>query len=124
MLNVLVVDDNAAIRDLNTKILEKLNCRVTEMAESVKALKMLESENPFDVIFVDYRMPYINGLELFKKIRAIHPDAAVVLTSVSTNIEPLSLTDVEGLVDYIFGYTDKTRIKQALDKAVALNGRG
>jgi two-component system, NtrC family, nitrogen regulation response regulator NtrX len=118
MLNVLIVDDNAGIRDLNAKLLRQLDCNVTEVSDSAQALKLVEQENPFDVIFVDFRMPYMNGLELFERIRTLHPDAAVVLTSVSPNIETQALAQVKGLADYIFGYTDRGRFKAALDKAL------
>lgn len=117
MLTVLLVDDNAGIRDLNAKILEKLDCEVIQMGDATKALSLLEDGNQFDVIFVDYRMPYINGIELFERIKSMHPHASVVLTSVSPNIETQALIEINGLKDCVLGYADRARFKLALDRA-------
>ncbi len=66
---VLIVDDNANNRIIVRQMLLLRNIVVTEAENGFDALKLLTRGGPYDVILMDYHMPYMDGLETIEKIR-------------------------------------------------------
>jgi len=73
---VLVVDDEAVIRDLCTRTLA--DYRVLEADNGRAALDLLEHE-PVDLILADVMMPLMNGLDLLQQVKERNPDQMVVV---------------------------------------------
>jgi CheY-like chemotaxis protein len=78
---VLVVEDNAAIGEFATQLLQDLGYRTELATNAVEALARLEAPTPFDIVFSDVVMPGIGGVELARIIKGRWPDVQVVLTS-------------------------------------------
>jgi two-component system response regulator AtoC len=66
---ILVVDDEASLRDAVGRILAAEGYEVREAEDGRAALRLLEAEQ-FDFILCDLRMPVMGGLELLKEITA------------------------------------------------------
>lgn len=77
ILNVLVVDDEAVVRDLLRRFLNLLPVRAVIAGGGREALE-LAGKDSFDLIFLDIRMPVMNGLEVFSGIRKILPGVPCV----------------------------------------------
>ena len=77
ILNVLVVDDEAVVRDLLKRFLNLLPVKAVIAAGGQEALELAKKEK-FDLVFLDIRMPGMNGLEVFSEIRKIIPGAPCV----------------------------------------------
>ncbi|HXA48600.1 MAG TPA: response regulator [Burkholderiaceae bacterium] len=80
---VLIVDDNAIAREVLSSMIESLGWQVEVAASGKIALSMLQS-NPhsYDVIFMDWKMPEMDGLETASKIRELqhgHPTPAIII---------------------------------------------
>ncbi len=84
---VLVVDDSATMRGIVRKILSasKFPLEIAEVDEGVKALKELKNGS-FDIVFLDYNMPGLNGIETLSELRREHPHVATVMMT-STDSE-------------------------------------
>ena len=68
-LNVLIVDDNDDIRMALSLLLRELNdCDVTVAPDGLACLELLANEQ-FDVMFLDYKMPGIDGLGVLQRLR-------------------------------------------------------
>ncbi len=67
--NVLIVDDNVNNRMILRQMLSLHKINSTEAANGIEAIKVLSEKNNFDVIIMDYHMPYMDGIETIKKIR-------------------------------------------------------
>jgi PAS domain S-box-containing protein len=78
---VLVVEDNAAIGEFATQLLQDLGYRTELATNAVEALARLETTTPFDIVFSDVVMPGIGGVELARIINGRWPSVQVVLTS-------------------------------------------
>jgi CheY-like chemotaxis protein len=59
-------------------MLGKLGYEVIAEETGVGGLKLMEKQD-FDLVFVDVSLPYINGIEVFRYIRVVHPYTPVVL---------------------------------------------
>ena len=75
---VLVVDDEAPIRQVARRILETVGYRVIEASNGFEALALLEEGTPLDLLMADLQMPEINGEEMARRIRAARPDLNVL----------------------------------------------
>lgn len=67
--NVLIVDDNLNNRLILRQMLSLNKISSKEATNGIEAIKILSENNKFDVIIMDYHMPYMDGLETIKKIR-------------------------------------------------------
>ena len=75
---VLVVDDEAPIRELFNDLLKKENCIVKSAATGEEALTKINGED-FDIVLLDIKLPGISGLETLKQIRASKPNLIVIM---------------------------------------------
>ncbi|WP_143961531.1 response regulator [Litoribacter populi] len=66
----LVVDDNGNNRTIIHEMLRLKGIDITEASSGYEALQMMGKSNDFDVILMDYHMPYMDGLETIRKIRS------------------------------------------------------
>src|SRR5215210_375157 len=97
---ILVIDDEAAIRDSLRMILEYEGYEFLGAASGQDGLAMVERENP-DLVFLDIKMPGMDGLEVLQRIKAADETVPVVMISghatVTTAVEATKL----GAFDFI-----------------------
>ena len=75
---VLVVDDQKGMRLTLAAILDDQGYDVTEVEDGYRAIEVLE-QVPFDLVFMDIKMPGINGVQTFREIKKIVPKSVVVM---------------------------------------------
>ncbi|MCJ7774096.1 MAG: response regulator [Desulfobacterales bacterium] len=79
---ILVVEDDNGARDFTNKVLQKFGYIVYEAENGASALSMVQEKNlRIDMLFTDFIMPEMNGIELAKAIVNILPDIKVLYTS-------------------------------------------
>jgi len=79
-VTILIVDDNAAIRRLIRRAISHLATAVYECADGADAMSAY-SECQADLIFMDIRMPRLDGLAATKQIMRAHPSARIVIVT-------------------------------------------
>ena len=87
---ILVVDDDAAVRDLTVRALEALNYQVLEADNGRVALDLLRGNGVVDLALIDLVMPGMNGRQLATRIRASDPERKILFM---TGYDDLSGTD-------------------------------
>jgi CheY-like chemotaxis protein len=92
-MSILLVDDNAAIRQGLSQKLQSLGCAVVEVADGLRAL-MLARAQSFRAVVLDQRMPLMDGLRLARNLRALPGCEAIPLILLTTDkletIKPLA----------------------------------
>ena len=80
LTRVLIVDDSGTMRSIVRKILSacRYKLEISEAAEGNAALQQIRDGN-FDLVFLDYNMPGLNGLEMLSEIKRKSPRLAVVM---------------------------------------------
>ncbi|KAF9870050.1 response regulator receiver rim15p [Colletotrichum karsti] len=68
-LDVLICEDHPVSRMVMEKLLEKLRCRTISVSNGSEAVRYAMSEIKFDIIFLEYRLPQINGADVARMIR-------------------------------------------------------
>jgi CheY-like chemotaxis protein len=87
---ILVVDDDAAVRDLTVHALETMNYRVLAADNGRLALDVLRQTDTIDLALIDLVMPGMNGRQLATRMRASDPQRAILFM---TGYDDLSGTD-------------------------------
>lgn len=88
MRNVILVDDNTALLHV-VKVALSMNYNIVDFFDSKKAIAYLnDTNNNWDVIISDYKMPQYNGVDVLKTARDTKPDAIrVLLTGFADEVE-------------------------------------
>ncbi|HRF90660.1 MAG TPA: response regulator, partial [Desulfobacter postgatei] len=78
--HILLVDDDAAVANLEQQILERLGYQITMRTGSLDAVEVFRS-NPdaFDIVITDMTMPNMTGDQLAEEILSIKPDIPIVI---------------------------------------------
>lgn len=79
---ILVVDDQAEARDLMTFLLKRSSYEVLVADNGYQGIIIAAAENP-DLIVADINMPFIDGIEMIKILRAEHKDRSVPIIAVT-----------------------------------------
>ena len=87
---ILVVDDDAAVRELTVHALEALNYRVLEADSGPVALDLVRGNQPVDLILIDLVMPGMSGRDLATRLRVEDPNQVILFMS---GYDDLSGTD-------------------------------
>jgi two-component system response regulator HydG len=114
-IKVLVVDNEKVIRDFFNQLLSQLGLEVMEAEDGYKALELVKKEK-FDLFFVDVRLPGLNGLDTYRRIRKIDPYASVVMVTGHTVEKLLKQTQEEGSYGIIRKPFDISQIKDVVSK--------
>jgi CheY-like chemotaxis protein len=79
---VLVVDDEDMVRDLARLVLERHGLRVLVAADGEEALAQYDANREaIDLVVLDYSLPGMTGLQVFKELRKLDPEVCVVFAS-------------------------------------------
>ncbi len=100
--NLLVVDDDTAMRQMLEGLFRREGYEVSEASSAPAALE-LAREREYDVVLSDVRMPGGSGIDLMRELRRVQPRARVVLMTAFGNVE----SAVEAMRDGACGYTVK-----------------
>src|SRR4029077_1006122 len=113
---VLVVDDEAPIRQMEMRILQKAGYRVAEAASGPEAIRMLEEGLVLDLLIADLEMPELTGDVMVRRIHAVRPNLKVLY--VTGNIG--RVLDARSLVWEGEAFLDKPFTGKGLLEAVSL----
>ena len=97
---ILVVDDEEGLREGLTRLLEDEGYRVLGAASGEQALEIVR-QNHIDLVLTDMRMPCMNGIELLKKVRAIHQEIGVIILTGFGEIESYIEAMNFGAMEYV-----------------------
>ncbi len=121
-LRVLLADDDATSKIVVKKYLEKMGHQVLAVDNGVQALSKLHKA-PFDIVFMDIQMPYLNGIEVTRAIRLGEagitnrnvPVIAITAYAMSGDKEKFLQA---GMDDYISKPVDMENLKALLERMV------
>ena len=118
--NILVIDDEKAIRNTLKDILEYEKNRVTLAANGIEGLELLKKET-FDALLLDIKMEGMDGMEVLEQVTALYPDMPVVMISGHGTVDTAVKAIKMGAYDFIEKPLDLNRLlitlRNALDKS-------
>lgn len=119
MSNILIIDDEKAIRKTLSEILSYEGYKIDEAGDGEEGLKKFRDKS-YDVVLCDIKMPKLDGIEFLDKSREANPDIPVIMISGHGTIETAVEAVKKGAYDYISKPPDLNRllitIRNAMDK--------
>lgn len=115
--NILFVDDDLDILDMVEKYLKRHEYRIHTCDNGLNALKMLQ-EKDFAVVFTDYKMPELNGLELLAAIKKYRPATEVVIITGYGSMESAIQAMKFGSYDYLQKPFKLDHLKLIIDRII------
>ena len=121
MSRILIIEDEAAIRRVLTKILSEENDTyiVEDAEDGIQGLERIKN-NDYDLVLCDIKMPKMDGVELLEAVKKIKPEIPMVMISGHGDMETAIQTMRLGAFDYISKPPDLNRllntVRNALDK--------
>ncbi len=120
MADILIIDDEKAIRKTLTEILSFEGYKIDEASDGEEGLKKFK-EKTFDLVLCDIKMPKLDGIEFLQKAGEINPDVPIIMISGHGNIETAVEAVKKGAYDFISKPPDLNRllitIRNAMDKS-------
>ena len=116
-INILLVDDEAPIREAMLLLLKAADYRITACASGQEALQTLANEQ-FDIIITDLFLPDITGIDILTKAKGLFPSLEVILITGHASAETAVRAMKEGAFDYITKPLNFEELRMILAKAV------
>jgi two-component system, NtrC family, nitrogen regulation response regulator NtrX len=109
MAKLLIIDDEKAIRGALRDILEYEGYSIEEASDGEQGLELV-TQNDYDVVLCDIRMPKIEGLDLLQKATEMGKGAQFIMISAFGNVETAVEATKRGAFDFISKPPDLNRL--------------
>ena len=115
MQNILIIEDEAAIRRVLVKILseENENYKVEEAEDGLQGIERIKISD-YDLVLCDIKMPKMDGVEVLEAVKKIKPDIPFVMISGHGDLDTAVNTMRLGAFDYISKPPDLNRLLQTV----------
>lgn len=121
MATILIVDDEAPIRDILRQIFEYEGHEVETASSGREGLESMRTAFP-DVVFLDVKMPGMDGLQVLEKLRSQDPEAVVVMISGHGTVDAAVQATRAGAYDFLEKPLDSDRLLVTLRNALEVRG--
>lgn len=118
-IRVMIIDDEKIIRDFFKRLLGMMGAEAVDFDDGAKAAEAVAAGSVFDLYFIDVRMPGIDGLETYRRIKAAHPQAFAVMMTGYAVEDLLESALREGAYGAIRKPFDINQVKDIIEKAGA-----
>lgn len=117
VINILVIDDNAATLKTLSAGLGDIGYRVTTASTGKKALEVI-GKKPFNILITDIKLPDISGMEILEAAKEINPETVVVMITGHASIETAVEAINEGAYAYILKPVAITELETIINNAL------
>lgn len=117
MSSILIVDDDARIREFLSRWLSPENHAIREAEDAETALDLVAAGPP-EVVLCDMHMPGHGGLWLVERLRQQFPAVAIVLATAVDSVPPVVSLQA-GVVEYLVKPFEREQVLAAVGRAVA-----
>jgi CheY-like chemotaxis protein len=94
--NILLVEDEKDLAQVVSEILRTLPAKVTVAKNGREAIRIIESDQTFDLVLLDVVLPQLSGLEVLRRLRRIPTSTKVILsTGYAASLDPKDLARLE-----------------------------
>jgi two-component system response regulator (stage 0 sporulation protein F) len=117
MAKILLVEDDALVRDMLVQVLQRASHEVTSAANGEEATKILRTIQP-DIMVTDIIMPKKSGITLISEVRDKHPNMEIIAISGGGRLDPIGYLDLSESLGASVSFekpVDKSALLMAID---------
>jgi DNA-binding NtrC family response regulator len=115
--SIMIVDDNANLCRTMFLILSRKGYDVTIATDGSEAIENAKKKGHFDVVFMDIKMPLLDGVETYKRIKRLIPEAAVVMMTAYAVEDMIQEALQEGAYGIIYKPVDVEKAITVIEEA-------
>ncbi len=97
-LRLLLVEDNAAARELLCELCINFGLEVEAAVDGIQALRLVASTAPFDLLLIDWKMPPMDGLECLRQLQETQLTPAILMVNTIGGDEALAAAKERGVL--------------------------
>jgi two-component system, response regulator, stage 0 sporulation protein F len=116
---ILIVDDQYGIRILLNEVLQKEGYDTYQAANGLQALEIVQ-ENVPDLILLDMKIPGMDGIEILKRVKALHPNMKVIIMTAYGELDMIQEAINLGAMTHFAKPFDIVEIREAVKKYLSL----
>ena len=117
-LRLMIVDDELIVRESLMYWFRKYGHEIDTAASGSEALEKIE-QKPFQLLFVDIKMPGMDGLELLERVKKEYPDTLVVIITAHGSIESAARAMRAGASDYLLKPFKPDQLSLVMEKILS-----
>lgn len=119
-LQIIAIDDQSVNLKVIKGLASKVNLKTIDYTNPVEAIDYI-SNNPIDMILVDYMMPQMNGIEVIRHTRAIHPDIPIVMITAINENKNIQLEAIQaGATEFLYKPLDPLEFQARIQNLAQL----
>ena len=119
MIDILIVDDHAVVRDGVKRLVdEQLGAAIFGEASTAQEALQLVRQAHWDVVVLDIALGERNGLEVLKELQQLHPKLPVLILSMHAEDQYARRAFKAGAAGYITKDSSRTELGKAIDKVI------
>ncbi|RLC31953.1 MAG: sigma-54-dependent Fis family transcriptional regulator [Deltaproteobacteria bacterium] len=115
---ILIVDDEAVMRESLTDWLMEDDYEVSQAASGEEAISIIREKN-FEVVLMDLKMPGMDGLETMKRLKEIKPDTEIIMMTAYATVDTAVQAMKVGAFDYLVKPFDPDELEIHIEKIIA-----
>ena len=120
LITLLIIDDDPAACRIFKKILGEEGYSILTATDAVKGLRLIKEKSP-EIVFLDIKMPRIDGIELLRRIRKINQDVTVIMLTGFATLDTARKAMELGAHDYVTKPFDLEAIKASIRDGLEAN---
>ncbi len=114
---ILVVDDDAPVRSLCRRILERQGYHIEDAGDGESALELLDLGR-FDLVITDLRLPGMQGIEVLRGVKSRQPDVEVIVMTAHGTVQNAIEAMKQGALDFLLKPFDLDEFSLTVGKAL------
>ena len=114
---ILICDDERDIRDILGRLVRQEGYEALEAADGTAALAAIRQQPP-DLLFLDVRMPGLDGIEVLRQVKLLAPQLAVVIISSSAATTDTAMARACGACGYLLKPFRHEEVLRSLQSAM------
>ena len=115
--NILVIDDEAAQRDVLAGYLKKKDYKIFSASSGKEGIEVART-NPVDIILSDFKMPGLSGLDVLEQVKKINPEISFVIVTAFGTVENAVKAMRLGAFDYISKPVDLDELDLMIERII------
>jgi DNA-binding NtrC family response regulator len=116
-MKLILIDDDEWIRDSMRLFFENEGCSLAVFDTAEEGIESTR-KGSYDIFIVDYRLPNMDGLEFFRRIKQSHPDAVKILITAYGSEDVFSKGEGLGIQDFIQKPFTSKDIEESLSRCL------
>lgn len=119
-IRILIVDDKKSMTSSMSRVLNRMGYEVETASSGREAIEIAKGPKKFDIVFLDIKMPVMNGVETYKNLKTIIPDAAVIMMTAYAVEDLIQEALEEGAFGVIYKPLDLEKVGNKIEKALEM----